>query len=145
MHIIPFKAEHARYITTRRMNNDLMKVRPEYMDMLEQLEKPNLSWTGVVDEKIIAAGGMMPMWGNVYEGWVMATEDIHKHPIQTARIIKKIFDRVMIDNKVERLQTTVRSDFAVGHKFAKWLGLHSEGVMKKYMDDKDYDLYARIF
>ena len=54
MKIIPFKAEHARYITARRMNNDLMKVRPEYMDMLDQLEKPNMSWTGIVDDKIIA-------------------------------------------------------------------------------------------
>lgn len=145
MQIIAFKAEHGRYIAERRMNNDLMKVRPEYYDMLDQLEKPGMSWTGIVDDKIIAAGGMINMWGNVYEGWVMATNDIHKHPIQTARIIKKIFDKVMIDNKVERLQTTVRSDFETGHKFAKWLGLHSEGVMKKYMDNNDYDLYARLF
>ena len=129
MEIIAFKAEHGRYIAERRMNNDLMKVRPEYYDMLDQLEKP----------------GMINMWANVYEGWVMATNDIHKHPIQTARIIKKIFDKVMTDNKVERLQTTVRSDFETGHKFAKWLGLHSEGVMKKYMDNNDYDLYARLF
>ena len=85
------------------------------------------------------------MWGNVYEGWVMATIDIHDYPIQTARIIKKIFDRVMVDNKVERLQTTVRSDFEIGHKFAQWLGLKSEGIMKHYMDKEDYNLYARVF
>lgn len=51
----------------------------------------------------------------------------------------------MIDNKVERLQTTVRSDFEIGHKFAQWLGLKSEGVMKQYMDKEDYNLYARVF
>ena len=32
MEIIAFKAEHGRYIAERRMNNDLMKVRPEYYD-----------------------------------------------------------------------------------------------------------------
>tara|TARA_Y100001938_G_C8062914_1_gene418421 strand:- start:203 stop:640 length:438 start_codon:yes stop_codon:yes gene_type:complete len=145
MQIIPFTAEHGKFIATRRLNNDLLKVKPEYTDMLDQLEKPGMSWTGLIDDKIIAAGGMVNMWGNVYEGWVMATIDIHDYPIQTARIIKKIFDRVMVDNKVERLQTTVRSDFEIGHKFAQWLGLKSEGIMKHYMDKEDYNLYARVF
>ena len=91
MKIIPFTAEHGKFIATRRLNNDLLKVKPEYTDMLDQLEKPGMSWTGLIENKIIAAGGMVNMWGNVYEGWVMATIDIHDYPIQTARIIKKNF------------------------------------------------------
>ena len=143
--IIPFKKEHAKYIAEHRINTQMLNVKENYLDLLDQLEKPNMSWTGLINNKIMAAGGLLEMWPHVFEGWVMATVDINKHPISTARIIKKIFNEVMVTNQVHRLQTTVKADYEIGHKFAQWLGLQQEGLMKKYLDNEDYNLYARIF
>ena len=143
--IVPFEFEHAKYIAYNEMNADIVNVKERYLKNLEQLVKPKTSWTGIIDDKIIAAGGMVELWDHVYEGWVMATADIQKHPVATARIIKKIFAKVMVEHEVHRLQTTVKSDYEIGHKFAKWLGLEKEGLMRKYLDDNDYYLYSRIF
>ena len=143
--IVPFNFVHARFIATNEMNADIVNVKERYLKNLEQLVKPDTSWTGLIDGKIIAAGGMVELWDHVFEGWVMATADIQKHPIATARIIKKIFNKVMVKYDVHRLQTTVKADYEIGHKFAQWLGLEKEGLMKKYLDDNDYYLYSRIY
>ena len=47
---------------------------------------------------------------------------------------------------LKRVQTAIRSDFTVGKKFAKWLGLKEEGLMRRYgFDGSDQYMYARIF
>ena len=50
------------------------------------------------------------------------------------------------ENNIKRVQTAVRADFKIGLKFASWLGLQNEGLMKHYgFDGSDHFRYARIF
>jgi RimJ/RimL family protein N-acetyltransferase len=54
--------------------------------------------------------------------------------------------RVARKYNIKRVQTAVRSDFDKGIRFAKWLGLENEGLMKHYgFDGSDQYRYARIF
>jgi hypothetical protein len=47
---------------------------------------------------------------------------------------------------VKRLQTTVKYDFKTGIRFASWLGLKPEGIMKNYgPDGTDYYRMAKIY
>jgi hypothetical protein len=103
-----------------------------------------MSFTAVKDDKLICSGGIIPIWDNVYEGWVMASQDVWKNKISAARIIKRGME-VLIDNyKVVRLQTAVKKDFVLGKKFAEWLGMKEEGIMKKYQNNEDYIRFARV-
>ena len=44
-----------------------------------------------------------------------------------------------------QLQTSVKADCDIAIRFAKWLGLKEEGLMKGYgPDGSDYFRYARI-
>jgi len=86
------------------------------------------------------------IWGQVAEGWVIATSEIWKHPLGVAKAIKKDFARVAKKNNITRVQTAVRADFKEGLRFAEWLGLEEEGLMKKFgFDGSDQYMYARIF
>jgi hypothetical protein len=77
---------------------------------------------------------------------VLATSKVWNHPLIIARAIKKNFARLAKENKIKRVQTAVRADFKTGLKFAKWLGLENEGLMKHYgFDGSDHYRYARIF
>jgi hypothetical protein len=59
---------------------------------------------------------------------------------------QKNFARLAKEHKIKRVQTAVRADFKMGIKFAKWLGLENEGLMKHYgFDGSDHFRYARIF
>jgi len=109
------------------------------------LEYENASFTAIVNGKPIAAGGIFILWDNVAEGWVLATSEIWNYKLTMAKIFKKRTDVLVKENKIKRLQTAVKADFELGHKFAQFLGLEKEGLMKHYgPDGSDYIRYARI-
>ena len=77
------------------------------------------------------------------KGWVCLTII---NPLGVAKAIKKDFARVAKENNITRVQSAIRKDFKQGLRFAEWLGLEEEGLMKKFgFDGTDQYMYARIF
>ena len=146
LHIVPYTAEHGRMILSSQMNHKLMDKDAEFEGDAIHLVEENLAFTGIINNKAIFAAGMKMIWGRVAEGWVIATNDVWQHPLAVAKAIKKDFARVAKENNIKRVQTAVRVDFDKGLRFAKWLGLEEEGLMKHYgFDGSDQYRYARIF
>jgi hypothetical protein len=132
LYIIPYTAEHGRFILSCQMNHALMDKDARFEGDAMNLVQDHLSFTGLVGKKPIFAAGMKMIWGQVAEGWVIATQDVWDHPLRKYNI--------------KRVQTAVRSDFDKGIRFAEWLGLKNEGLMKHYgFDGSDQYRYARIF
>ena len=146
LYIVPYTAEHGRFILSQQMNHKLMDKDAEFEGDAMNLVQEHLAFTGLVNNKPIFAAGMKMVWGRVAEGWVIATGDIWNHPLSVARAIKKDFARVARQHNIERVQTAIRKDFKEGQRFAEWLGLENEGLMKKFgFDGTDQYRYARIF
>ena len=144
MELIQFRSAHAQSMVNSIMNDKLTQVDKSYHELLNNLEVEDMSFTAVKDDKFICSGGIIPVWDNAYEGWVMASNDVWQNKISSARVIKKGLE-VLIDNyKVVRLQTAVKKDFELGKKFAVWLGMKEEGLMKKYQNNEDYIRFARV-
>jgi hypothetical protein len=75
----------------------------------------------------------------------LATKDIYKYPVFCAKHIKQRTEIILKANKIKRLQTSVKADCDVALRFAKWLGLKEEGLMKQYgPDGSDFIRFARI-
>jgi RimJ/RimL family protein N-acetyltransferase len=110
------------------------------------LEQEHLAFTGLINDKVIAAAGMKRIWGNVAEGWFIAKNDVWNYPITIAKAVKQNIDYLATSNNIKRLQTAVRADFGIGIRFAKWLGFNNEGLMKSYgFDGSDHYRFARIY
>ena len=144
MNLIQFRSTHAQVMAYSVMNDKHTQVDKNYLDLLNNLEVEDMSFTAVKDDKFICSGGIIPIWDNVYEGWVMASSHVWNNKISAARTIKKGMEVLLKNYKVVRLQTAVKKDFDLGHKFAKWLGLEEEGMMAKYQNNEDYIRYARV-
>jgi hypothetical protein len=145
MEIIPFKSEHAEFILSQQLNAHELYLKPEHRKYAQYLNRVGMSFTALVNNKPIAAGGMYLLWDGVAEGWVMATKDIWEYRITMARNFKEKFDILVKTSKVKRIQTNVKANFKLGHRFAEWLGFEKEGLMKYYgPDGSDYIRYARI-
>ena len=136
LYIVPYTKSHGTYILSQQMNHILMDKDAEFDGETMELEQQGLAFTGLVNNEPIFAAGMKPLWKGVAEGWVLATANVWNHPLLVARAIKKDFARVAKEHGLWRVQTAVRSNFAEGLRFAKWLGLKDEGVMKQYGFDK---------
>ena len=130
----------------QEMNHMLMDKDMEFNGNAMNLEQENLAFTGMIDGKPIFAAGMKIIWKGVAEGWVLATKDTLDHPLLVARAIKKGFAKTAKENNINRVQSAIRADYTIGLKFAKWLGLEEEGLMKKFgFDGSDQYMYARLF
>ena len=149
LHIIPYTKEHGQFILSCQMNHKDLEADRHFINVegdAKNLEQNNLAFTGIVNYQPIFAAGMKMVWGRVAEGWVIATNEIWKNPLAVARAIKKDFARVAREHDIERVQTAIRKDYKQGQRFAEWLGLENEGLMKKFgFDGTDQYRYARIF
>ena len=147
--IVPYIKNHGEFILSCQMNHKVLEADRHFINVegdAKNFEEDKLAFTGIVNDKPIFAAGMKMIWGRVAEGWVIATSDIWKNPLSVARAIKKDFSRVARQHNIERVQTAIRKDFKHGLRFAEWLGLENEGLMKKYgFDGTDQYRYARIF
>ena len=146
LNIVKYKGEHGEFIMKQQMNHVLMDKDMEFEGDAKNLVQDNLAFTGMIDGKPIFAAGMKIIWNGVAEGWVLATKDTLDHPLLVARAIKKGFAKTAKENNINRVQTAIRADYTIGLKFAKWLGLEEEGLMKKFgFDGSDQYMYARLF
>ena len=144
--IIPYLKEHGDEIYAFGMNDKLMEIDASFTDNRLDTAIPGLSYTLLVDNNIILAGGIIPIWNGVAEGWVMASQGVHNYKIKAASSVKKRLDLLCNNNKVWRLQTAVKEEFITGVRFAEWLGLKNEGLMTKYGPDKtNYYRMAKIY
>jgi len=146
LHIVPYTRDHGQFILSCQMNHKILEADRKYMEDAKNLVEQNLAFTGLVNKDPIFAAGMKIIWGQVAEGWVIATNEMWKYPLGVAKAIKKDFANVARQHNIKRVQTAIRKDFKQGLRFAEWLGLENEGLMKSYgFDGSDQYRYARIF
>jgi len=143
--IVPFENKHADQILEQGLSSEALELKPEHRKYAYFLKEIGMSFTGLVNDKPIAAGGVFHLWDGVAEGWVLATKDIYKYPVFCAKHIKQRTEIILQANKIKRLQTSVKANCDVALRFAKWLGLKEEGLMKNYgPDGSDFIRFARI-
>ena len=144
--IIPYDRSHTDEILTFGMNDKLLENDASSEEGRIDYGIPGLSFTLWADNNIVLCGGITPMWDGVAEGWVIASKRIYDHKIKSVSAIKKRLDLLCTNNKIWRLQTSVKENFKVGIRFAEWLGLKKEGLMLMYGPDKtNYYRMAKIY
>ena len=144
--IIPYEKSHTDEILTFGMNDKLLENDASSEEGRIDYGIPGLSFTLLADDNIVLCGGITPIWDGVAEGWVISSKRIFQNKIKAARLIKKRTDLLCNNNKIWRLQTAVKANFTIGVRFAEFLGLKKEGLMKMYGPDKtDYFRMAKIY
>ena len=128
------------------MNDKLMDIDASFKENRIDIVVPGMSFTLLVDDNPILAGGIVPLWNGVAEGWVMASKEVNDYKIKSASAVKKRLDLLCNNNNIYRLQTAVKEEFKTGVRFAEWLGLRKEGLMTMYGPDQtNYYRMAKIY
>ena len=144
--VVPYEMEHGDQIIEFGMNDKLMEIDASYTNNRLDMAIPGLAFTLFLDEVPIVSGGIVPMWEGVAEGWVLSSKHIFDYKIKAASLIKKRMDYLCVNNKIIRLQTAVKEEFLTGVRFAQWLGLEKEGLMKFYgLDQTNYWRMAKYY
>jgi len=97
------------------------------------------------EDTILGFGGVHILWKGVGECWLMLSTEGKLKPRTVAKYTLKLFDDIMSEDSLERIQASVAAADPKAIAFAKWLGFEVEGLMKKYgPEGGDYYRLARI-
>lgn len=108
---------------------------------LEPLAQQDLVWTAEHDEKVIAMGGIVPIWRNRAHAWMWMSEESGKHMLGIHRGVKKF----LTHSNFTRIEATVNIGFKPGTRWMKMLGFELEGYMRAYdPNGADMLLFARV-
>ena len=144
--VVPYEMEHGDHIIEFGMNDKLMEIDASYTNNRLDMAIPGLAFTLFLDKTPIVSGGIVPLWPGVAEGWALSSKHIFDYKIKAASLIKKRMDYLCVNNKIIRLQTAVKEEFLTGVRFAQWLGLEKEGLMKYYgLDQTNYWRMAKYY
>jgi hypothetical protein len=144
--IVPYQKAHGDEMYAFGMNDKLMEIDASFTENRLDTAIIGLSYTLLFNNNPVIAGGIIPIWSGVCEGWVMSSSRVFDHKIKAASAIKKRLDYLCINNNIRRLQTCVKEEFTTGVRFAEWLGLEKEGLMRKYgLDGTNYWRMAKIY
>lgn len=104
-----------------------------------------VAYTLLDDDKVLAVGGAHVMWFGAGEAWVLVSPECLRKPASFARYAKKLFDSILQDTELRRVQASIHVDDDRAYRFAEWLGFENEGVMRKYgVEGDDYYRMARV-
>lgn len=134
---------------------DYIKIKRKQFDLLTLLKFPDPkvmaqvltkgpAYTGIVDGEILACGGIMPFWKGVGEAWVISSEIVCKHPLFFAKTIWRKLNILIKEMELERIQTIVDAENKISMNWVERMGFKNEGLMRKYINGKDYYRYALI-
>lgn len=144
--VVAYQKNHGDNMIEFGMNDPLMDIDAQYLKNYTDVIVPGFSFTLMNNETPIVSGGIYPLWQGTAEGWVLSSKRIFNYKFKAASLIKRRLDMLCINNNIWRLQTAVKANFKLGIRFAEWLGLQQEGLMKQYGPDKtDYYRMAKIY
>jgi hypothetical protein len=102
--------------------------------------------TIMIGDKVAGSLGISEMFKGVGVAWCLMDKHIpSKYKRRVALICKEEMHKKMERFEFHRMQADVAMGCDVAHRFVKFLGLKSEGIMKAFGPDKeDYERYALV-
>lgn len=129
----PFDMMYVLRNGTREINLDAYG--EDNLQELAEERAKHQSIAGFVNDECVGVGGIEPLWEGVGEAWLMLSNKVADYPIPAYLTIRDGMEELIENNKLTRIQSWVRVDFAKAHKMMKHLGFKAEGVARKYTPD----------
>lgn len=111
-------------------------------DNLYALIKAGPSWCVRLGGKVVAVGGHTPMWKGRTLLWGYLGADCRPAMAAMTRRVRKEVEAMAVE--FTRIEAYAERHHAAGNRWLRLLGFQKEGVMRKFANDRDYILYARV-
>lgn len=93
----------------------------------------------------LGAGGLVPLWRGVAQGWLFASDRLREHPAVLHRTVLRALRLSEDALGLHRVQITVHEDFYLSSLWVGRLGFACEGAMPGFGPNGDtYYRYARL-
>ena len=145
MIIIDFQGDHARTLYDGNLNSEKNRPAIEISQFMDEVVVQDLCFTGIINEEIVACGGIYPMWDGVGEAWFIGSKLVYKHPILITKTIRQYLNKLMNIKNFHRVQAYVKQDWEQAKRWIELVGMQKEGMVRKFSPDgRDHILYAKV-
>jgi hypothetical protein len=94
----------------------------------EKYKKLGPCFTGTIDGKPIASGGLIKMWKGTAEMWFAIDRN---SPPGVVIGVKLQLGNIIEENELDRVQAITPESWQTGKRFLEWLGFQQEGILRK--------------
>lgn len=137
----PYKAEDAMEILTRLSDDE----DSESNRIACEAKLYGLATSVFYHGKPIVCYGIMPMFKGTGEMWALFDRDMVKNISHTALKLSRALIDDMMKSDWHRIQATVLSTDTQAIKYAKFLGMNEEGLLRSLDGNRnDYYMFARV-
>ena len=140
MMILPYKPEHLEELL---LQPSQAYMRPFMSDKVYQnaLQIEGMAFSAIMDGKVIACAGVLPLWENRGHAWALLNDNIKTNFVSIHRATARFLDTC----RMNRIETHVDKDFGCALRWMEMLGFECEGTMRKYTSDgRDAYMFARV-
>ena len=126
------------------VNRDGMQV-----DAAQLIRQASLgeAWTACIEDRPIAAAGIIVLWPGVGVVWMTLTDDMAHYGIWLTRTTKAFLDEITIRHRLHRIEAVALEASPRNQRWLDALGFTSErdGVARQYLhDQRSVIRYERI-
>lgn len=131
----PWMAERLRLQKVQVLNG--MAMTPEAIQMAID---GGMALAAVDDGKLIGMAGIYERWNGVGLAWALLAEDFDCRRFSIFKLMKRALDL----SAFNRVEAYVVQGHDAGVRLLEHLGFEREGTMRKFWQDRDHDLFARV-
>lgn len=143
--MIPFQYEHLDLFTWREDDLKTYGTQSQLNNALASAADKGQCWTAVYDGRIMVIGGIFKHTPKTGYCFTLFSEYSVRHKIIAAKAVRQMFNGLLQDMGLHRVETYNRIGAESHNKWCEWLGFEKEGVAKKFDDEgNDYVRYALI-
>ena len=99
-----------------------------------------MALAGVCGDKIVGMAGIFERWSGVGLAWALLSDDFPDHRLSGFKLMKRALDV----SPLVRIEAHVAEGHSEGERLLDHLGFGKEGVMRKFWQNRDYSLFARV-
>tara|TARA_B100001013_G_C24517918_1_gene405740 strand:- start:311 stop:742 length:432 start_codon:yes stop_codon:yes gene_type:complete len=109
------------------------------------IEKHAGGVTLLIDDRPVVCTGLIELWENCAEAWVIASSNISRTPVSISRAMKRGLNKRILEDGYDRVQANVRADWPTAIRFAEFVGMKREGMMRRFgPEGADYVRFAWV-
>lgn len=143
MTVIPFQVHHGFEIELRDEDREF-KTEEQFRKWLSVLHNAGNCYSLAYEGDIIFCGGICILYPGIGEGWLLCSKRIIKFVRELYYYTDFIIQSIINKYTLHRVQAYVKASWKDAVHFLEKLGFQREGLLKKFISEKDYYIYARV-
>lgn len=109
-------------------------------ESLEMACAGGMALAGVEGTRIVGMAGIFERWPGCGLAWALLADDFANRRFSVFKLMQRALDTTPYN----RVEAYVAEEHAEGSRLLDHLGFAKEGTMRKFWQDRDYGLFAKV-